>query len=139
MKYIFLLVIITNLNLAMQRVAVLQALADEKTDLTKKIISDALNVFKLSNAKYDKLLVSKALWGLAAGWDNSFGNDGICLAKLLISAGANPKEQLVIQEVAKAKREDGKTYYVPVGEYYEASAFNAAHGTLKEFFELRIN
>lgn len=135
MKYAVLLVLIFNVNFGMQRVVMLQTLADEKVDLTKKIITDACNAFKLSNTKYDKILTSKALWGLAAAWDNTFGNDGIELAKLLINAGANPKEQVRIEEIARSKRKDGTNCYVPMGEYYETSAWNAAHGTLKEYFQ----
>lgn len=135
MKYVMLFALMCTLNNAMQRVAVLQMLADEKKNLTHKAIKDAVNVFRLSNKKYDTNLTSKALWGLAAAWDNSFGNNGIELAKLLINAGANPNEKLIIEEVMQAKKKDGNFYCVSVGGNYETTAFDTAHGTLKDFFE----
>lgn len=135
MKCLILLILISNVSFAMQRVVILKMLADEKTNLTKKIITDACSVFRSSNKKYDRILTSKALWGLAAAWDNSFGDEGIELAKLLINAGANPKEQVTVEEVMQAKKKDGTTYYVSMGDYYETTAWSAAHGDLKQYFQ----
>jgi hypothetical protein len=118
----------------MQRVAILKKLADEKIPLTQKIIRDACIIFRHSNKKYEKILVSKALWGLSAGWDNSFGNNGIECAQLLIKAGANPKEQLTIEEVLQVKNENG-TVHSWIGESYETTPFDTAQGDLKNFFE----
>lgn len=135
MKYTVLLMLICSSNYTMQRVEILKKLADEKTPLTQKIITDACNAFRSSNAKYDRMLTSKALWGLAAAWDNAFGNDGIELANFLINAGANPKEQLTIEEIVQTKTKDGATCYISLGENYETTAWNAAQGDLKKFFE----
>ncbi len=135
MKYTVLLMLICSSNYTMQRVAILKKLADEKTPLTQKIINDTCILFRHSNKKYEKRLASKALWGLSAGWDNSFGKNGIECAQLLIKAGANPKEQLTIEEVLQLKNQSGAVYWVCIGENYETTSFNAAHGDLKQFFE----
>lgn len=134
MKYVMLLALIGNLNYAMQRIAILEKLADEKSSITKKMLKDAHNVFKLSTKKYDTKLTSKALWGLAAAWDDSFGDSGLELAQFLIVAGAHPKEEIMIEEFLQVRKNDG-TIQSMATESYETTPLQASSGSLKKYFE----
>ncbi len=123
-----------NLQYAMQRVEILKKLACEKSNVTQKLLKDAHTLLKLSTKKYDAQLASKALWGLAAAWDDSFGVTGIELAQFLIAAGADPLKEIEIEDFIQTKKPDGSICCM-TGNSYETTAFSASSGALKKYLE----
>lgn len=138
MKYITVLLCTTTLLSGMQRVAVLKVLADEKRALTLQDITNAHVFLKGLKSRTDKKLLAKALWGLAAAWDDTFGNKGLEIAEILIHAQADPYALIEVAEIASLSKKKGGYSYI-LFDCYQTSAMCTAKGALKKYFEERIS
>lgn len=127
MKYICLTITLAFIPLyGMQRLPFLQILASEEIPLTRKHIQNASIVLKgLSKKNCPPGLATKALWGLAAAWNDSFDKDGEIVARILVKAGADLQEPLLVEDVVflQKRRMSCGTYTTTILE--------AAHSMLK--------
>ena len=131
------LLLCNNATYAMQRTALLNLLGNERTSLTSKHIKDACCLLVGLEGKYEKTVLTKALWGLAAAWDDSFGKDGIEVAKVLLQAGANPQAKVTVEEVLPLKNQKESGFcYTSTGSY-ETTVLESAKGALKNYLNAK--
>lgn len=154
MKYVIFLILSMSSTFAMQqdglfkmktneksqqeiKIEMLKKLGNERSNLSLKDFQEALRVLnELALQNHDKILATKALWGIARACHDSYAPDSLALAEVLIQAGADPNIKIKVEDILSLVSKDGKGFSGTSMDY-ETTVMETCSGSLKKYLETK--